>query len=99
MKKKWLCLALLILAGLASYTPALAQDKTLYWQRYDVNIEVQSNGDMLVEEIQQIAFTSGTFTFGFATIPLDYVEKITDVSVSEVTPEGERSYTPNSSGP
>src|SRR5262245_34046373 len=95
--KKWFCLVLLILAALASYTPALAQDKTLYWQRYDVNLEVQPNGDMLVEESQEIVFTSGTFTFGFATIPMDYVEQIIDESVAEVTPQGELAYTSDSS--
>jgi uncharacterized membrane protein YgcG len=87
---------LLLLSGLAGHTPALAQEKTLYWERYDVNIAVQTDSDMLIEEIQEIAFTSGTFTFGFAAIPLDRVEQITDISVSELTPDGERAYTPNS---
>ena len=52
---------------------------------------------MLIEETQEIVFTSGVFTFGFAAIPLDRVEEITDISVAEVTPTGERAYTPNSS--
>jgi hypothetical protein len=77
---------------------AQAQDKTLYWQRYDVDLTVQPNSDILVEETQQIVFTSGTFTFGFAAIPLDRVEQITDLELSELIDGSERPYTPNSSG-
>ncbi|HMQ53198.1 MAG TPA: DUF2207 domain-containing protein, partial [Anaerolineae bacterium] len=79
--------------------PALAQDKTLVWERYDVNIAVQTNGDLLVEEIQEISFTSGSFSFGFAAIPLDRVERIADVRVAELINGQERSYTANSSQP
>ncbi len=76
-----------------------AQDKSLLWKRYDVNLAVQLNSDILVEEIQQIQFLSGTFRFGFAAIPLDRVERIADVSVVEIIDGEERRYTPNSSAP
>ncbi len=88
-------LALAVLWG--SMGAAQAQEKSLYWQRYDVNITVQQNSDMLVEEIQQIAFTSGTFRFGFRAIPLDRVERIADVQVSEIVAGVERPYRPGSS--
>lgn len=96
-KRLWLAvwLVLLLTIGLAGL--AQAQDKSLYWQRYDVNLTVQLNSDMLVEEIQQIRFTSGVFRFGFASIPTDRVEAITDVSVSELTETGERAYRRGSS--
>ena len=97
-KHLWLGWLLLILVlGLGSWGTASAQDKSLYWQRYDVNLAVQSNSDILVEEIQQIQFTSGTFHFGFATIPLDRAERITDVSISETIDGQERPYTAGSS--
>jgi uncharacterized membrane protein YgcG len=83
---------------LASWSAAHAQEKSLYWQRYDVNITVLENSDMLVEETQEIAFTSGTFRFGFRAIPLDRVEDITDVQVSEIINGVEQPYTPGSSG-
>jgi uncharacterized membrane protein YgcG len=86
-----LTLALLSLAGAAQ-----AQDKTLYWQRYDVNLNIQPNSDILIEEIQEITFTSGTFQFGFAAIPLDRAEAITEVRVSELINSQERVYQPNS---
>ncbi|MCB0167924.1 MAG: DUF2207 domain-containing protein [Anaerolineae bacterium] len=99
LSKKQLGLGLLLtfLMLLAAFAPALAQEKSLIWQQYDVDIEVQPNGDMLIEETQQIDFTSGSFRFGFAAIPLDRVERITDIQLSEVINGSERPYTPNSS--
>ncbi|NJN99847.1 MAG: DUF2207 domain-containing protein [Anaerolineales bacterium] len=85
---------LLLITGLGV---AQAQEKTLYWQRYDVNLAVQSNSDILVEETQQIVFTGGSFTFGFAAIPQDRVEQIADLQVSEIINGSEQPYTPNSS--
>lgn len=94
----WLGLFLAFILLLPGLNVAQAQEKTLYWQRYDVNLAVQSNSDILVEETQQIVFTSGTFTFGFAAIPLDRVERITDLQLSEIINGSERPYTPNSTG-
>lgn len=96
MKQKLGVIIILLLVGLwlGGQGAARAQDKTLYWERYDVNLTVQPNSDILVEEVQTIRFTSGTFRFGFASIPLDRVEQITDVSVSEIINGVERPYTP-----
>lgn len=93
----WLGLLLALVVILGSWEAAQAQDKSLNWQRYDVNITVQSNSDILVEEIQQIEFTSGTFRFGFAAIPMDRLERIEDVQVSEIIDGVERPYTPRTS--
>ena len=60
-----------------------AQTKTVNWQRYDVDITVQTNGDLRVVETQEIQFVGGTFTSGFATIPLNHTDGITDVKLSE----------------
>jgi uncharacterized membrane protein len=70
-----------------------AQTKTLYWERYNVDITVQENGDLLIEEIQSIVFTSGTFTFGYRTIPLWRTDGITDIQVWE----GDRQYVQSTS--
>jgi uncharacterized membrane protein YgcG len=100
MKRQlWLSLLLaLVVAVVGTSQAARAQDKTLFWDRYDVNLNVQQNSDMLVEEIQKIEFTSGTFRFGFAAIPLDRVETITEVSMAEIIDGVERPYTPDFSG-
>ena len=92
----WLGLGLLLLALAGSMDVTQAQEKTLYWQRYDVDLVVQPNSDILVQETQQIVFTGGSFSFGFAAIPLDRVEQITDLQVSEIIGGSERPYTPNS---
>lgn len=91
---------LLLAATLALVVGAVqAQDKSLLWKRYDVNLTVGLNSDILVEEIQEIQFLSGVFRFGFAAIPLDRVEQITDVSVAEIINGQERRYKPHSSAP
>ncbi len=80
---------------LAGAQPAYAQAKTLVWEVYDVSLTVLPSGDLRVVERQQIRFTSGTFTFGYATIPLDKTEGITDVAISE---PGGQAYSPTNSG-
>jgi uncharacterized membrane protein YgcG len=62
---------------------ALAQTQSLYWERFDVNIAVQTNGDLRVQETQVINFTSGVFHEGFAEISTANTDGITDVTVSE----------------
>jgi len=42
----------------------LAQEKALVWNRYDADIRVLNNGDIQIDETQEIAFTSGSFHFG-----------------------------------
>ena len=74
----------LLLMGLPG--PAAAQGKTLYWERFDVTLAIQPNGDLRVVERQRIRFTSGTFTYGFAVIPLAKTQGIDQVGLSE--PEG-----------
>ncbi len=95
-KRLWLIVVLAVFLVGISAGVAGAQDKSLLWQRYDVNIKVESNSDMLVEEIQQIQFTSGVFHFGYATIPLDRVDRLTDISLAEVINGQERAYTAGS---
>ncbi len=82
-KLRLLALALIATLFLAPNFHALAQSKTLVWDRYDVALTIQSNGDIRVVEHQQIRFTSGSFTHGYRVIPLDKTTGISDVSISE----------------
>ena len=51
MKQKWSAAALLALVLVLVFgNVALAQSKTLYWQRFDADITVQLNGDMRIVE-------------------------------------------------
>lgn len=76
-------LLLSVIAAFAIPPSAQAQTKTLYWERYHTDITVLTNGDLLVEEQESIVFTSGTFTYGYRTIPLDKTDGITDIQISE----------------
>ncbi len=62
---------------------AVAQSKTLIWQRLDSDITVQPNGDLRVVETNVIRFTSGTFTFGYRDIDQKRLTDITDVAATE----------------
>lgn len=41
-----------------------AQEKSLYWDRMDVNISVLPNSDIRVEEIWEVTFQGGPFRYG-----------------------------------
>ncbi|MBS3784056.1 MAG: DUF2207 domain-containing protein, partial [Anaerolineae bacterium] len=84
---RWILL-LTLATGLVLTTTAHAQAQTLRWDRFNVSITVLGNGDFVVEETQEITFTSGQFHFGYRNIPMDRLESITDVTVWE----GDRQY-------
>jgi uncharacterized membrane protein len=74
--------------------PAGAQTKSLYWKRFDVDVTVQPNGDLRVTETQEITFLGGLFHYGYAIIPGDRLDDITDIEVWE----GDRRYQTGRSG-
>ena len=88
---RWV-LPLSLVIALALTGMAHAQSQSLYWERFDVNITVMPNGDFVVEEIQEITFTSGEFHYGYRNIPMDRLEDITDVEVLEGGRQYERGY-------
>ncbi len=71
--------------------PASAQEETknLVWERYDVDLNVQPNGRVRVTETQRIRYLSGFWRNGGRKIPLNRVDNITGVQVSEVGPGGQ----------
>ena len=86
------CLMLIVLV----FAPgnALARQKSIIWQKYDVDIAIQSNGDLRVTETQVIEFQGGAFTAGFAAIPKENTDAIVNVSVAEPG----QTYTQSSGG-
>jgi hypothetical protein len=74
---------------------APAQPKSLFWQRYDVDIAIQKSGDFRVRETQAFEFTSGLFTWNERDIDLFHLSAITGVSVREANGPV---YTQSSSG-
>jgi len=51
----------LLLSSLFNTPPLLAQDKSLVWDRFDVNLDLNADGTVVVAEHQTIRFTNGTF--------------------------------------
>ncbi len=95
--KRSLLISFVILLILVPAGVILAQDKSLRWDRFDVNITALPNGDMEIEEIQAITFTSGSFHFGYRSIPLDRVESIDNIQVFELKGGRLREYASSSS--
>ena len=86
MKKGWrwmLAVALVAMAFLGGATAALAETKSLEWQRLDTDIVVQPNGDLRITESNLIAFTSGTFSYGYRDIDMSRLTGIDDIRVTE----------------
>jgi uncharacterized membrane protein YgcG len=94
MRRPVFVFLILLIALLCSSAPVGAQAKSLYWNRFDVDVTVQSNGDLRVVETQEITFLGGPFHFGYATIPGDRLDDITDIEIWE----GGTRYQQSSSG-
>lgn len=90
------CLLGLLLLFLNWTLPAQAQeDKNLVWERYDVNLDLRSDGTMRVTETQQIRYLSGRWENGGRKITLDRFDNISDVQVSEIQPGGQAEVLPS----
>ncbi|MBC1304336.1 DUF2207 domain-containing protein, partial [Trichormus variabilis N2B] len=76
------CVALFCSLGL-SLNHVQAQSVPFYWEFMNVDIAVQTNGDMYVTETQKYTFTGDYKNQRYRYIPLDKVDQITEVSVSE----------------
>ena len=80
------CLSLLF--TLSIFTTQVSANTNLtqlpfYWDDIEVTIDVEDNGDMLVTETQTYVFNQEYTDERYRYIPLDRLEDITDVSVSE----------------
>jgi hypothetical protein len=80
-----MAVGLLLLIALASALPVSAQSagRSVTWQRFDVDLDLQRDGSLNVSETQVIAF-DGTFQTGYRVVPLDRTTGATDVQVSEI---------------
>ena len=83
----WLLLAALLVSTLVSTAgvPALAAEKSLVWERFDVDIQVNADGTFDVAEHQAIRFIDGTFKFGYRDIPKQNFGYITDWAVTDAS--------------
>lgn len=93
MNRRLLIFLTMVLA-LLTVSAVPQQQRSVSYQRYDVDIRLQSDGSLLVEETYQMRF-EGEFRTGFAEIPLDYVTDIVDIQVRE----GDQVFQEFGSGP
>lgn len=75
---------LYFIAGLALLlTLTAAQEaKSYHATRFDVTVQVENGGSLLVTETVVFEFIGGPFTFVFREIPLDHTDGITDIVAS-----------------
>lgn len=89
-------LALALLVALLLAPAAGAQSKQFFWERFDVDVEVLENGDLIVTENQTINFSGAPFTFGYRAVPVDRNGNNDGIDSVEVI-EGDLVYQQNSS--
>lgn len=64
-------LALLLITIAPVLSPGVyAQDRSLVWEEFNVDIEVKPDGTFDVDEHQTIRFTDGSFSVGFRELPI-----------------------------
>ena len=80
---RWSLIILLLLLFVA--IPVAAQNKSVIWNRFDVDITVDSDGSFDVVEKQEIQFIGGPFHFGYRDLSTKYTEDITDILVGDVS--------------
>lgn len=91
---RWAWSSLSLLLILAFVAPAALAQKSFHWEAFDVAIQVQTNGDLLVREEQSIVFEGEDFTFGFATINTAGTDGVDILAVRE----GDTTYTEGYAG-
>ena len=100
-KLKWcgvLAGALLLTQITVGAVVAQTSAPVVVWQRYDVDISVQSDGSLEIAQIQTISFR-GTLQHGFRVVPLERTTGITSVTVAERVDGREQLYATGSNRP
>jgi len=76
--------ALLAVAGALLFVPqTTAQNRSVRWLSWDVDIQINQDGTFHVTEEHQVQFIGEDFTFGYRNIPHDQVDQITNISVRD----------------
>ncbi|MBA3337285.1 MAG: DUF2207 domain-containing protein [Chloroflexia bacterium] len=77
-----LAVALAALMLLPAVTVHAQDERSVEWLRYDVTLDAGVDGSIHVTEDQEIQFSGGSFSTGFANIPLGRIDAIQNVVVS-----------------
>jgi uncharacterized membrane protein YgcG len=100
MRSTIVAVILLGMASLGVSVPTLAQGagRSVTWQRFDVDLTVQSDGSANVVETQTIQF-NGTYQQGYRLVPLEQTSGASNVSVAEVVDGRSAPYARGSNQP
>ena len=79
---RWSLIILLLVLFIA--IPVSAQNKSVVWNRFDVDITIDPDGSFDVVEKQEIYFDGGPFTYGYRDLDKKYTEAITDILIGDV---------------
>lgn len=80
---QWMTLLCLALLGDATTSAHATQAEPYYLKSFDVDIEIETSGDLLVTETLNYVFTGNASTKRVRRIPLNSVDRITDVQAYE----------------
>ena len=80
-KLRWKPLFLLVALFFLAAAPAHGAEKRARWERIDVTITVHEDGTFTVEEVMQVRFQGGSFSFGYRDIDKNRLEAIDDIRV------------------
>lgn len=69
-------------------TPETGATTPVEWTRFDVTLDLRSDGILHVTERQEVRFHGGPFSSGFADIPLRNVDAVEGVRVEEESADG-----------
>ncbi len=78
----------LVLAAFVTLTPGGAAAKSAAYTRFDVLIELGTDGTYHVTETQEVIFADGPFSLGHREIPLARTEGVVNVAVSTIDESG-----------
>ena len=80
---RWLIVGLLCACLLSLGTGIAQAAAPFYWDFIDVDIALEADGDLVVTETQKYTFTADHTNQRYRYIPLDGLDRITDVAVYE----------------
>jgi hypothetical protein len=81
--RPYLRLGLALLIALLTLAIGVKAEVPFYWDSINVNLELQQNSDLWITETQTYVFTGHHTSERYRYIPLDKVDRITDVTVAE----------------
>ncbi len=84
---RWYCrFVIFVGAVVLAFGPvpsAEAQTKTLRWQLWDADIQINADGSFRVQEQYRIEFIGGDFSYGFRNVPINRFVSLVDFHVGD----------------